>query len=380
MPYDIRMLESTPDDGVSMPRGTVFPDPDDAVITGTHQLSPDALQLFLRCSRYISLALAHALSKWWRHDRSVQAGFAEGMLAQVELEKVRAIAEIIGTLVRPDPPLRGYDDVVRRLVLRLDGLGVGGNLKIAQILARAGTKISRETVRRYRRTQLRPGPPQDLPSKPSVLRAKYVNHIWLADLTEIRSFLGLYRFKLVAVLDLFSRFPLAFKVFHKEPTAEEMLGVLDRAMRRHGRPRHFVSDQGSQFTSAVFRETLDALSIKQRFGAIGQYGSIAIIERFWRTLKELLGVRLWPPLSADHLEARTRLALMYYSTLRPHQGLGGATPAEVFLDEEPAIKSAKPPPRKCDVNAPGEEPLPLEVVFLDRERLLPVLMPKRKAA
>jgi len=425
-------------------RSSAFPDPDEAVITGTHRLTPGALQLFLSCSRYISLGLAHALSKWWRHDGSAQAGFAEGMLTQVELEKVRAIAEIqrarlgrfparqrrhytprerfeilvlmrnhglsrreaarqflvdpqtisrwereaqtdpgadiIGTLVRPDPPLRGYDDVVKRLVARLDRLGVGGSLKIAQILARAGTRIGRETVRRYRRNRLRPGPPQDLSLKPSALRAKYVNHIWLADLTEIRGFLGLYRFKLVAVLDLFSRFPLAFRVFHKEPTADEVLCVLDRAIRRHGRPRHFVSDQGSQFTAAVFRETLEALSIRQRFGAIGQYGSIAIIERFWRTLKELLGIRLWPPLSADHLEARTRLALMYYSSLRPHQAHGGATPAEVFFDEEPAIESAKPLPRKSEVKAPGENSLAFEVVFLDRERLLPVLMPTRKVA
>jgi transposase InsO family protein len=37
----------------------------------------------------------------------------------------------------------------------------------------------------------------------------------------------------------------------------------------HGRPRHFVSDQGSQFTAHIFRETLAALSIRQRFGAIG---------------------------------------------------------------------------------------------------------------
>ncbi len=151
-------------------------------------------------------------------------------------------------------------------------------------------------------------------------------------------------------------------------------------MRLHGRPRHFVSDQGSQFAAAVFRETLDALGIRQRFGAIGQHGSIAIIERFWRTLKELLGVRLWPPLSMAHLEARTELALAYYATLRPHQGLDGATPAEVYYDVTPAARSAIPPPRKSP-NAPaGEQSLPFEVVYLDPERRLPVLVPARMAA
>jgi transposase InsO family protein len=289
-------------------------------------------------------------------------------------------ADAIGTLVRARPPLRSYDDVVKRLVQMLDDFEIGGSAKIAQMLARAGLKIGRETVRRYRRAPRPPQPAGSPQSKPRILYAKHVNHIWFADLTEIRGFLGLFVYKLVVVLDLFSRFPLAFGIFQKEPTADQVLDVLDRAMRQHGRPRHFVSDQGSQFTATVFRETLDALSIRQRFGAIGQYGSIAIIERFWRTLKELLGIRLWPPLSAAHLEARVELALSYYSSLRPHQGLGGATPAEVYLDETSAASSAIPPPRKTARSPTWDEPLPLEVVFLDPERCLPVLVPTSKAA
>ncbi len=265
------------------------------------------------------MGLAHALSRWWRHDDPVQAGFAERMLVHVELEKVRAIAEIqrarlerfparhrkhyapeerfqilvlmhtyglnrsetahiflvdpqtisrwqrealaepetesIGTLVRARPPLRGYDDVVKRLVQMLDTFDIGGSKKIAQMLARAGLKIGRETVRRYRKAPRPPRPAGSPMEPPRILRAKYVNHIWLADLTEIRGFLGLFMYKLVVVLDMFSRFPLSFGVFRKEPTVDLVLQVLDRAMRRHGRPRHFVSDQGSQFTATVFRET-----------------------------------------------------------------------------------------------------------------------------
>jgi transposase InsO family protein len=253
-------------------------------------------------------------------------------------------------------------------------------ITIAQTLARAGMKISRETVRRYRKRGRPPRFPGDDIATPRVLSAKYVNHIWTADLTEIRGFLGLFTYKLVAVLDLRSRFPLAFGVFRKEPTAHQMLRVLDWAMKVHGRPRHFVSDQGSQFTASVFRETLDALAIKQRFGAIGQYGSIAVIERFWRTLKELLGVRLWPPLSAKHLDLRVQRALYYYAHLRRHQGLGGAAPAEVYFDRRPAIQEAKPPPRRSLGSCGASAPLPFEVVFLDPERRLPVLIKRPQAA
>ena len=122
------------------------------------------------------------------------------------------------------------------------------------------------------------------------------------------------------------------------------------------------------------------LNTRQRFGAIGQYGSIAIIERFWRSLKELLAVKLWPPLSKAHLEARLELTLGYYAALRPHQGLGGATPGEVYLGEQPAATVAVPPPRKGTRDPTGDDSLPFDVVFLDVERRLPVLVPTKKAA
>jgi transposase InsO family protein len=318
------------------------------VLMATYGLSHrEAARLFREAAR-LFLVDAQTIARWHREA-----------LAEPE-------GEAIGTLLRARPPLRSYDDVVKRLVQMLDGHRIGGSARIAHMLARAGIRIGRETVRRYRKAP-RSSRPAANRSAGRVLRAKYANHIWMIDLTEIRGLLGLFVYKLVVVLDVFSRFPLAFGVFEKEPTAEEVLGVLDRAMRGHGRPWHLVTDQGSQFTAAVLRETLEALAIRQRFGAVGRYGSIAIIERFWRTLKELLGCRLWPPLSPAHLQARTELALAYYAHLRPHQGLGGATPAEVYLDETPAVKRAVPPPRIHERASPRDGPLP-------------VLVPVRRAA
>jgi transposase-like protein len=178
--YDGAMSEESPREPLLSFLPVGIPDPDDTVAAGTRSFTPEALRLLLACSRHIAMGLAHALSRWWRHDDPVQAGFAERMLVQVELEKVRAISEIqrarlerfparqrkhytpeerfrivvlmqsyglsraetaglflvdsqtisrwqrealaepeseaIGTLVRAAPPLRGYDDVVKRLV------------------------------------------------------------------------------------------------------------------------------------------------------------------------------------------------------------------------------------------------------------------------
>jgi transposase InsO family protein len=199
----------------------------------------------------------------------------------------------------------------------------------------------------------------------------------MLDLTEIPGFLRLFSFKLAVILDVFSRAPLAARVFYQEPTGLDMAKLLARTARRFGPPRHSVSDQGTQFKSDTFHKALARLGIKHRYGAIGKTGSIAIIERFFRTLKTIAAVRSpAAPLLRRDLESRLALAFLYYLWLRPHQGLGGAIPAQVRAgsrNDRPAF----PPPR----GAPGQAvnvTLDVEIRHLDREEHLPYLV--RKAA
>ena len=285
--------------------------------------------------------------------------------------------ETVGSLVKPNPPVRRYADVVRHLVHTMRSAGFGGCRQIAQTLARAGWKITKRSVGRFLKEKP-PKPPAPVPSTQPlrVLRARYPNHIWMADITTIPSLFRLFSFKLVVVLDVFSRIPLAAKVFWKDPSARQMGRLIQHAARRFGPPRHFVSDKGSQFTAKRFQKTLRRLGTRQRFGAVGKYGSIAIIERLWRTLKDGLRLRSFKPLTKRELERRLELGLYYYTYLRPHQGLGGATPAEIHFGRQPAHLAAVPPPRA----RPREGPVhsPFEIAFLDPDRLLPVLI--RKAA
>jgi len=139
---------------------------------------------------------------------------------------------------------------------------------------------------------------------------------------------------------------------------------------------HFISDHARCFTGQVFRRKLLRLGVKQRFGAVGKKGSIALIERLWRTLKDTLGLRLLRPLVAEGLIEKIELGFVHYAHFRPHQALGGATPAEIYFGRTPAHLSAIPPPR----GRPGEGPMdsPFRVAYLDAERLLPLLV--RKAA
>jgi transposase InsO family protein len=167
-------------------------------------------------------------------------------------------------------------------------------------------------------------------------------------------------------------------VFFKEPTANEMAGIIQAASKKHGLPKHFISDQGSQFTSLLFREILILIrrGIKQRFRAIGKTASIAIIERFWRTMKEMLLLRLRPPLSTHDLWRRLEVGLVYYALWKPHQGLSGATPGEMYYGRRPAHIEAKRPRRAYELKDESDQQL-FEISYLDPDCLLPVL---KKAA
>jgi transposase InsO family protein/DNA-binding XRE family transcriptional regulator len=280
-------------------------------------------------------------------------------------------------LVAPNPPVRRFADVVRAVVKTMELAGFGGNDLIARTLARAGWKLSARTVGRIRRERWPASRvPEAASTVPRAVRAKRPNHVWMVDLTDVKGMFSLVTFKVAVVFDAFSRMPLSARVFSKEASALEIAQFVSRTARQRGRPAHFISDQARCFKGQVFRRKLWRLGVKQRFGAIGKKGSIALIERLWRTLKDTLGLRLLRPLVAEDLIEKIELGLVHYAHFRPHQALGGATPAEIYFGRTPSHLSAIPPPR----GRPGEGPmdLPFRVEYLDAERLLPVLA--RKAA
>ena len=76
-----------------------------------------------------------------------------------------------------------YSDVIRNLVRLMEQMGFGGNKRIAQSLARAGVKLSRETVRRYRKQPRKTEPRPSGKTNQRVLKARSPNHIWMMDIT-----------------------------------------------------------------------------------------------------------------------------------------------------------------------------------------------------
>jgi transposase InsO family protein len=280
----------------------------------------------------------------------------------------------IGSLLRPIPPLRRYADVVRALVQRMARLGFPSAEKIAATLARAGWRLSRETVRRYRhQPPVEPRTPRcTAQSLREPVQARGPHHVWLADVTHVRSLFGLRVFRVAAVLDAHSRMPLALRVFRAAPTARQVARLLTSAVRRYGRPRMLVTDHGGQFIADAFEAHLQRLDIEHRIGAVGLNGSIALLERYWRTLKQSLRLPLFAPLTLADLERRVAYSVLHYGYYRPHQALQGATPAEILFGWPLSHHGAGPPPR----GPRGADPLdePFRVAFLDPEGLHPILV------
>jgi transposase InsO family protein len=284
-------------------------------------------------------------------------------------------ATSVGSRVVAVPPVRRYSSAVRRLVQQTNEAGCGGKRKIAETLLRIAWRISARTVGRIRKEAPAPPKPEGDPGRPTTVRGIHPNHLWLMDITEIPTLFPSLPLHLVVLLDACSRLPLVAALRLTRPSAHLAARLLSRAVDTHGRPRHLVVDQGSQFTAREFRALVKRQGIRIRYGAVGETHSLGLIDRFFRTFKESLRPRGVRPWSLRELTGRLHLALVHYAYVRPHASLAGFTPVEVYYGIRGHLPQPAPPPR----GRPGDPgpKVPFDFVFLDPgHRAFPVLVPK----
>jgi len=311
-------------------------------------------------------------------------------------------------LVRLPAPVNRFPEFVGYVVRRLKVLCPAmGRVRIARVLARAGLHLGPTTVRRMLRPP-RPSNPIPTPqTAPRIITARKPNDLWHVDLTTVPTALGFWvawvPFALPqvwpfcwwagAVIDHCSRRVMGFVVYRGQPSSRAVRGFLERLFREVGhQPRYFVTDQGRQFVAREFRRWCRRRGIRQRFGAIGQYGSLAVIERCIRTLKNECTRRLIAvPYRLAAFDQDLGLYFTWYNGLRPHTRLAGATPDEVYYHRRPAVRAPRFEPRPrwprrspCATprtlirGQPGVQ-LALDVRCLGERRHLPIVTLKRAA-
>jgi len=181
-------------------------------------------------------------------------------------------------------------------------------------------------------------PPRSIP-------AWYPNHVWSVDSTTLPTW-GVWPIHILVAIDHYSRKVVAVAPL-EGPNSGWTIDALEQAFEKYGPPKHIIMDHAPVFTGSAFAELLDTCNVKPRFGAVGKHGSIAVTERFIKTLKYEWLKRVPVIRGFDHLTRLCDQFVEWYNEWRPHMTLNGARPDDVFNGDDiqrPSRDAKKVPP------------------------------------
>lgn len=217
-----------------------------------------------------------------------------------------------------------------------------GSRRMVVSLREQGYEVNRKRVQRLMRllglAGMAPGPATSRRHPghkvyPYLLRGVAIeraDQVWSTDITYVRLAHGFAY--LVAVMDWYSRRVLAWRLSNTLE-AGFCVDCLEDALRVHGPPEIFNSDQGVQFTSEAFTKVLLERGIAISMDGRGRALDNIFVERLWRTIKYediyLKGYASLPELLLGLTEY-----FAFYNTERPHQALEYRTPEAVHRSGE----------------------------------------------
>ena len=290
-------------------------------------------------------------------------------------------------LVQLAEPINKFPEFVLHIVTQLKILcPTMGKRRIADMLARAGLTLSATTVARFREApswdEPEPYPTGDHSEVLTrIVTARHPNHVWHVDLTAVPTGRGFWTawfpetlpqvwpfcYWVALVMDHFSRKLIGFAVFRQPPSSIEVQAFLDSAVLKTGKaPRHMICDKGTQFWCVGFKTWCEQRHIRPRYGAVGRYGSIAVIERFIRSMKTECTRRILVPLDQAAFRRELGLYATWYNQCRPHQWLDARTPQDVYG----GASSASPISFRSGEKGPK---LTLHLSYLEGRKHLPVV-------
>ena len=213
-----------------------------------------------------------------------------------------------------------------------------GSRKMVVFLKTQGHIVNRKRVQRLMRAMglvaMAPGPNTSRPHPehniyPYLLRGVPVvrpNQVWSTDITYIRLARGFVY--LVAIIDWYSRRVLSWRISNSME-AVFCVDCLEEALRAHGKPEIFNSDQGAQFTSEAFTDVLKREDIVISMDGRGRAFDNIFVERLWRSVKHE-DVYLKGYATMGELTLGLAEYFAFYNGERPHQSLGQQTPDVVY--------------------------------------------------
>jgi putative transposase len=213
-----------------------------------------------------------------------------------------------------------------------------GTRKMRDYLLRKSFHVNRKRIQRLMRIMgiqsVAPKPYTSIPRKghkiyPYLLRGLDIHlpdHVWCSDITYLRLPGGFVY--LTAVMDWHSRYVLSWEL---SVTMDDdfCVSALNGAIRKHGTPEIFNTDQGSQYTGDAFTNVLKKNDILISMDGKGRFMDNIFIERLWRSLK-YEEIYLKEYATIQELSEELKSYFKFYNNERPHQSLNNRTPAEVY--------------------------------------------------
>jgi putative transposase len=110
----------------------------------------------------------------------------------------------------------------------------------------------------------------------------HANQVWCTDITYIPMRHGFMY--LTAIIDVYSRKIVGWGISNSM-SAQWCKNVLEEAIACYGKPEIINSDQGTQYTSALWTQYLEKQEIQISMDGKGRALDNVWIERFWKSIK-----------------------------------------------------------------------------------------------
>jgi transposase InsO family protein len=341
-------------------------------------------------------------------------------------------------LVKINEPVNKYPDFLQYASKQLKTLvPLLGKKKIAEYFMRAGLNLSTSTVGRFLKSvkpdkPFMPEPDSSQKEEIKVVTSRHPDHTWMIDLSVVPAHSGMWTswipyalpqvwpfcWWVAVIIDHYSRKVMGIAVFPKQPTSEDVVGVLTKTIKGSAKtpkyiisedvvgvltktikgsaktPKYIISDKGMQFHPPKnakdkdhhpYRKWCLKLGIRPRYGAIGKYGSIAIIERFMKTLKNECTRRMNIPLNIARMQEELVFFALWYNEYRPHSAflkkqnkceiMGARTPQEVY-DKFRILNMPNAPPERSQHNC-NIPPVKINISYFEGRKHLPIIEIKK---
>lgn len=238
---------------------------------------------------------------------------------RIDPEKMR-----LNAMVKSAYQLSNGSAGARSIAQIVSGLGVPlSRYRAKGFMRRLGLVSTQQPAHRYKQAS------QPHSCIPNTLNREFnpvaPNRVWCGDVTYIWT--GQRWSYLAVVLDLYARKPIGWALSNS-PDSQLTAKALTMAYESRNRPEEvmFHSDQGSHYTSIMFRQHLWRYQIKQSMSRRGNCWDNAPMERFFRSLKTE-----WVPEMGYRSFTEAQRSIVdymsgYYNQTRPHQHNGGLPP------------------------------------------------------